>query len=316
MTTSTPTLAKEYSAALQDFLAGSGEPALHRAYELGRRVIADGLSLLELVSLHHQALQQGLRRESAADERLFPLAQTFLAEVLSPFELGHREFQGAITALRQLNQRLEDEAHRIAQGLHDEAGQLLVTVHLALGEMARDYPLARGRLQDVRTMLDEVEQHLRRLSHELRPAVLDDLGLMPALDFLARGVSARSGIPIDVRGPSNGRLPPPIEVALYRIVAEALTNASRHSRARQVMVTVTDEPDAVRCIVRDDGVGFDAAPTLSGASGGGLGLIGMRERLHALGGQLNIRSMLGHGTELMIDIPLGADHASASTARR
>src|SRR5439155_9428657 len=105
----------------------------------------------------------------------------FLAESLSPFEMTHRSFQDAIAALRRLNEMLEEEARRIAHALHDEAGQLLVSVHLAVKEIADGLPpRARDQLMKIRAPLGEVERHLRRLSHELRPTVLDDLGLVPS----------------------------------------------------------------------------------------------------------------------------------------
>jgi signal transduction histidine kinase len=299
-------LAEDYAAALQDYLSDGGETALHRAYELGRRAMVEGLSLLELVSLHHGALAQALRHGSPGGEqaRLFEAAQTILTESLSPFEMAHREFREAVAALRQLNQMLEEEARRIAHALHDEAGQLLVSVHLAIDQVARDLPLpARSRLRDVRGLLDEIEGHLRRLAHELRPTILDDLGLLPALEFLARGVSARTGITIEVDGPIDCRLPPRVEIALYRIVQEALTNATRHAQPTRVSVHVSHEPGRVACTVRDDGVGFDGVAVM-GRAGHGLGLAGMRERLSALGGQLGIDSGLGQGTRLTIQIPL------------
>ena len=319
MTTAAQSLAEEYAAALHDFLAGAGEAALHRAYELGRRAIVDGLSLLELVSLHHRALAQVVTGAApgGSDARVFEAAQTFLAESLSSFEMTQREFREAVAALRRLNQTLEEEAQRIARALHDDAGQLLVSVYLALDEVARDLrPRERNRLKEVRGLLDEVERHLRRLSHELRPPILDDFGLLPALEFLAQGVSARTGIPIDVEGPKDRRLPRPVETTLYRVVQEALTNATRHARPSRVKVSVRRETEGVRCAVLDDGTGFDAAAILNGRAGRGLGLMGMRERLSAAGGQLAIDSTPGRGTELTICIPLEAIDADSGTSRR
>ena len=317
METGARMLAEEYAESLRQYLAGAGEAALQRSYDLGRRAILDGLSLLELVSLHHRALeeaQQG-RAPGAPRERLFEAAQTFLAESLSPFEMAHREFREAVTALRRLNQLLEEEAQRIAHALHDDAGQLLVSVHLALEAVARDLPPGtRERLRQARGLLDEAERHLRRLSHELRPTILDDLGLLPAVEFLAQGVTSRTGVMIEVEG-ARDRLPAHIETAIYRMVQEALTNATRHAQASRVTVSVARELGRVKCAVRDNGVGFDAAAVLDGRTEHGLGLMGMRERLCALGGQMAIDSAPGRGTELSIHIPLEAYDGDSSAAR-
>jgi len=303
---------------LAEHLAGAEEVTLHRAWSLGRRAVSEGHDLLELVSLHHAALQQWLAARAPTSGSAaagtaglpFVAAQTFLAEALAPFEMAHRQFQEAAMALRNLNQMLEEEARRIARGLHDEAGQLLVSVYLALDAVAHGDPALRTRLQGVRALLDEVEKHLRRLSHELRPLILDGLGLLPALEFLAEGVSGRTGIAIEVQGPEGVRLPPAVETALYRIVQEALTNATRHARPRHVHVDVAHEPARVTCSVRDDGAGFDPGVVANGRSG--VGLVNMRERVCALGGCLDISSAPGWGTELMIEIPLEADNAVQS----
>ena len=118
-----------YRCALADHLAGIGEAALARAYELGRRAVAEGLGVLEMVALHHEALQATVPRP---DPTRAAEAQAFFIESLSPFEMMHRGYREANTALRRLNERLEEEAQRIAHALHDEAAQLLAMVHVAL----------------------------------------------------------------------------------------------------------------------------------------------------------------------------------------
>src|SRR5207302_1332613 len=138
-------------------------------------------------------------------------------------------------ALRGLNEALEEEIKRIAHALHDEAGQLLASVHIGLAEVARDLPPHTARrLDDVRGLLTKIEEQLRHLSHELRPTILDDLGLRPAIEFLADGVSRRTGLQITVEGVPGKRMPAPTETALYRIVQEALTNVTKHAQASRV----------------------------------------------------------------------------------
>ncbi|TLY19450.1 MAG: hypothetical protein E6K67_04760 [Nitrospirae bacterium] len=232
-------------------------------------------------------------------------AAIFFAESLSPFEMTHRGYREANIALRHLNEMLEEEAKRIAHALHDEAGQLLASVHLALEEVAHELPPPAGdRLQKIRGLLDQIEMQLRRLSHELRPTILDDLGLFPALEFLATGISARTRIPISVEGSSEKRLPHVIETALYRIVQEALTNVTKHAQATRVTVCLQREDQMVRCSIRDNGIGFDSAVVLAPRIERGLGFVGIQERLNSLGGKLQIVSFPGRGTELLITIPL------------
>jgi signal transduction histidine kinase len=200
-------------------------------------------------------------------------------------------------------QAREEEARRIAHELHDEAGQLLASVHIALDELAGQVPERATTFQDLHALLDQVEGQLRRMSRELRPSILDDLGLAPALEWLAQGVAERTGLAISVAGPDR-RLSPAVETALYRVVQEALTNTARHARARKVEIEVREEGPTVGAAVQDDGQGFDVGAAMARRGDRGLGLIGMRERVEALGGTLDIVSAPGSGTRLSVSIPV------------
>ena len=137
--------------------------------------------------------------------------------VASSRDITHRMHTKA--ALIRLNAQLEREAERIAHALHDEAGQFLTAAHIVLAEVARDLPpQAQQRLQEVRQHLNQVEEQLRSLSHELRPRILEDLGLRAALEFLADGVSKRTGCIVTMRLDMKDRLPPILETAIYRLV--------------------------------------------------------------------------------------------------
>jgi len=300
-------LAELYLKGLQDYLSGGGEHALGRGYEFGRAALADGHSILEILHLHHTVLQRLLEDANDLEKVVAVLrgAGAFITEVLSPYEMTNRGFREAVFALRHLNEMLELEVKRIAHALHDEAGQLLVAVHLALADVSRDLPVPlRERVGHLNMLLDQVDEQLRRLSHELRPTILDDLGLVPAIEFLAEGISKRANQTISVHASLNDRLPTSIEIGLYRVVQEALTNAAKHSRASNVHIQMDRPVGFVRCSVRDDGAGFDVAAVLASRGGGGLGLLGMQERLNALGGSLEIQSLPGRGTTLLIKIPL------------
>ncbi len=308
----------EYASFLREYAAGSGEAALGKAYELGRRALAEGKSLVEIASLHHEAVQGLVREEKDGElrKRLLQTSGDFLAECLSPYEMAHRGFQDAVKALRQLNETLEEEIKRIAYAVHDEAGQLLVAVHLALAEVARELPkVQQQQIGRIGELLNQVEKHLRRYSHELRPTILDDLGWVPAIRFLAEGVSARAGLPIHIDAAFSGRLPGPVETALYRTVQEGLTNAVKHAKARNIWIRAWKERDALCCSIRDDGAGFDAAPVQTKPSRKGLGLIAMQERMSAIGGTLRVESCPGRGTELSVRVPMEVDNANTHRAR-
>jgi len=223
----------------------------------------------------------------------------------------------AEAALRGLNEALEEEIKRIAHALHDEAGQLLASVHIGLAEVARDLPPHTSRrLDDVRGLLTKIEEQLRHLSHELRPTILDDLGLHPAIEFLADGVSRRTGLQITVEGAPGKRMPAPTETALYRIVQEALTNVTRHAQASRVTIRFVRDGRLLRCSIRDNGTGFDVLAVQARRGVRGLGLIGIQERLNAVGGTLNITSIPGSGAELIVSVPVEAGGADADSPRR
>jgi PAS domain S-box-containing protein len=222
----------------------------------------------------------------------------------------------AESALRHLNLRLEENVQRIAHALHDEASQLLASVHLGLADIQRELaPRDQARVGFVQRQLDQVEGELRRLAHELRPTILDDLGLVPACQFLAEGVSKRAGLSITVAGSTGGRLPRELETALYRVVQEAVNNAARHAQARRVVVEFRPLTGLLACRIADNGVGFDVAGSMAGPTRPGLGLIGMRERVVAVGGRLSIVSSQGRGTSVELEVPVECDDARLSAAR-
>ena len=298
-------LEDQYTSALRDSLSRMGESSLQQAYELGRRGLADGLGVLDMAAMYHKALAAGLPRHSTPEETVLMLqaGASFFVESLSPFEMTHRGFREANIGLRQMNQTLEQEIQRIAQALHDEAGQLLASVYLALDEVARNLPPAREPLLKVKGLLDLIEGQVRRLSHELRPTILDELGILAAIKFLAEGVTARTGLMITVEGDFDPSPSPLLSATIYRIIQEAFTNVTRHAKATQVHVTVQQDRQTLRCSVKDDGVGFDVSSLSARTGEGGLGMIGIRERLNSIGGALSLMSSPGRGTELMITIP-------------
>jgi signal transduction histidine kinase len=217
--------------------------------------------------------------------------------------------------IAQLRAR-DEEAKRIAGELHDESSQLLAAMRLALDDLEKR-PIAGviERVQPIKEMLGQVEERLRNLSHQLHPAILDQWGLSASLDFLAEQVAQRSGILVRVDVVMNGRLSRELELSLYRVAQEALTNVTRHSQAKYVEVQLCDRKGRVYCQIKDDGIGFEPKTVLSGQSrNGGLGLALARERIEAQGGTIELDSAPGKGTRLQITTPKEKNFVDPVTA--
>lgn len=288
--------AVRYYRCLRKYLHNPEAAPRDGAYHLGLWARADGLGVLDVAAAHTAALRRLLRERKTAHaaDSVLRIADRCLVRCLSPFDESSR-------AWPRLNQALENETKRIARGLHDEAGQLLASVHLAIADLAHDLPPHRqARIDQVKWLLRRIESELRSLSHELRPAVLDHLGLKPALQFLADNVARRTRMTVAVGGDDPGRLPPALEIAVYRIAQEALNNVVRHARASSASIKLQAGRNRISCTVRDNGVGLPPN-RVRGAQQ--LGLLMIRERLSALDGTLKLSSTPRRGTTLCAEIP-------------
>jgi signal transduction histidine kinase len=204
----------------------------------------------------------------------------------------------------------EDERKRIARELHDETSQALVALTVAVdtamastqGNPAEIGPLMEG----VKTMARRILEDVHRLIFDLRPNILDDLGLRAAVEVLAERYLDPLGIRVDIDiGGGERRLPPEVETVLFRIIQEGITNISRHSRAQEVGIEIEFRENAAAVEVTDDGVGFDPESIRPGEQEqGGWGLLGMRERVELLGGALQVISAPGKGTTIQAEVPL------------
>jgi len=206
-------------------------------------------------------------------------------------------------ALRRAVQAQEVERRRLARELHDETGQALTSILLGLGavERAETTDEAHAAAAELRTLVVETLQDVRRLAVELRPSALDDFGLEPALRRLGQSVREAGGLDVQVETMLGGeRLAPDVETAVYRIVQEALTNVIKHANAARASIVVTRKPDGVLVMIEDDGRGFDPAASRDG----GLGLLGMRERVELLDGTLQVEAEPGQGTTLIVTLPM------------
>jgi signal transduction histidine kinase len=240
----------------------------------------------------HDKLGPPDARFTADDVRL---AETFAARAAVAVDLSQRVERDA---LRRVVAAQELERQRLARELHDETGQALTSILLGLKQLeGAESPEAVAALRE---LVVATLQDVRRLAVELRPKVLDDFGLLPALERLTHGFVEQTGIEVDLEaGAITERLPREVETAIYRIVQESLTNVVKHARAQRVSVFLTRTNGRVKAVIEDDGRGFDP----SAIDGGGIGLVGMRERIELLDGTLTVESSERSGTTVAVEVP-------------
>lgn len=202
----------------------------------------------------------------------------------------------------------ENERRRIARDLHDEVGQSLTSLLVGLRNVSDSESLeaVRSRVQPLREVASTVLEDIKRLARGLRPSVLDDLGLTPALERLIQDFVKTYGVDVslEISGLSDSRLPEQHEVTVYRIVQESLTNIAKHAQAATANVAIQRLGDQLRIAIQDDGRGFVVATAKQMISEGHLGLTGMQERAALLGGWLTIQSQPGQGTHTVSELPL------------
>jgi signal transduction histidine kinase len=277
----------------------------------------------EVSAVNQSGLEEGERRIAAVFARFRSRLQAVIA---SAFGLGlilasativytsrlekrvqekYQESLHAQSELKKLSQRLvdaqEQERRAISRELHDEIGQslsaLLMDVERLSAVPGRDGE-HRQALENIKTLAENSVNEVRNMSLLLRPSMLDDLGLVAALEWQAREVSKRTGMLVDfVEENVSDSLPEEHKTCVYRIVQEALNNSSKHAYAKHVRVTIRQEPDRLSLTIQDDGQGFDPVRSR------GLGLVGMTERVSQLNGILKVESVPGRGTSLRVDLP-------------
>jgi signal transduction histidine kinase len=258
-----------------------------------------------------QAVGQGdfsRRSPPWADDEIGDLAVAFntmtagLAQAEK--ERAERE-QLRLQLLEKVISAQEEERRRIARELHDETGQALTTllVRLKTLDQVCVEPALQQQVDDLRHLVGQTLDNVRNLARELRPSVLDDLGLAAALQRYVQDYQSHHPVQVDLMmvGLEEERLTPAVETALYRIVQESLTNIARHAQTQTASVLLERRGDRVRAIIEDDGLGFD--PRQAG-NGDHLGIYGMRERAELLQGKVIIESEPGHGTSVFVEVPL------------
>jgi signal transduction histidine kinase len=262
--------------------------------------------------------KHGGGRFDGQDERLVVTLAAFAAAAIEAALLvtAERELATArehARAQREMLARVIDaqeaERARVARDLHDQIGQSLTSVLLGLrlvdGSLSNadiDVDDARAHTDEVRTLVAQALDEVRQLAFELRPTVLDDVGLVAAVRRLAGNVSERSGVPVRVAldgVDDDTRMPPEVETVVYRVVQEALTNVARHAQASHAAVELALDDHSARARIVDDGLGF----TLDDSAARSLGLAGMSERASLVDGHLEIVSAPGEGTTVLLEVP-------------
>jgi two-component system sensor histidine kinase UhpB len=224
-----------------------------------------------------------------------------MAQKVKAAQQSLRGYLGAITTGQ------EEERRRLARELHDDTIQSLIALNqrIQLAQLSLNGQPAADQLVEVQQMTTQIIADLRRLTHDLRPIYLEDLGLAPALSMLARDTSAILGIPVNFHmSGTEYRLRSEVELALYRIAQEALSNAARHAQATAVIVRLGFAPDTVALTISDNGRGF-AVPESPAemAPLGHFGLLGLHERAELVGAHLALESAPGRGTQVVVTLP-------------
>jgi two-component system sensor histidine kinase DegS len=353
-----------YKSILRDFLAHRDEVILQQAYEFGRAAMNAGLGVFDVIRLHHQALVDGVLPRDVEAAHFASALESFLLEVLSPFEAAHRGFRRALERMQQLNEALaernaqlqkeithrerteaelreskdhyqslfqqarameeslrdlsgqvltaqEEERKRISRDLHDEIGQTLtvnVTVAMLKKHAAGDAAFAQ-KVSEAEKLLAQSMEVVHRFARELRPAMLDHLGVHSALRAYLTNFTRQTGIKVElIPHPVLAQINGQRGEAIFRVTQEALCNVFKHAQATKVKIAFTATAEVMRMEISDNGRAFSVEEKLDCHKGiGRLGLLGMQERLRLVGGTFAITSKPGRGTKLSVKLPLNGE---------
>ena len=336
---------EEEERTVQGILSWSTEERRRRGPEMLNELLPRRLQILEtsqqIAVSNRQRLNDGpllaefgvLRRRLTrmvslalmAGLLLSLMSVLYILRLESQAQRRYEELARSRQELEELSARLVDaqetERKSLSRELHDEVGQSLGALLVDVGRLSNlippDSAQVREQLGRIKTVAEDAVNTVRNMALLLRPSMLDDLGLVPALEWQAREVSRRTEMEVDVHAQNvSEKLPDEYKICIYRIVQEALNNAARHASSRTASVTVAQDSQKIRVSIVDRGCGFDARRVR------GLGLVGMDERVKRLGGTLTIESSPGQGTTVKAELPmpsttLSEDHEENSgTARR
>ena len=308
----------EYREAFDAYVESAHEVP-HAGALIARQALQAGSSLSDFMEDVVSTVTDALRGAGAPaqTDRVLDATGSFVRDSLSPYA---EEWQAALDTnrgLRRQNDRMEERVRRIAHEIHDSSAQFLASVHSELHRATQGAPAEIApRLARIHTLLNQVESDLHRFSHELRPTILDDLGLVPALHELSRSVGRDNGMVIAVEGSPDGRYSPAVELALYRTVQDVVSGAEKYGGAQRIRVKIDTSENEIRCSIFEDGPGKSKTASRSSWMEQGPGLIGIRERLAPLGGTLACESRAdGRGSRLVASIPLEVRYVASRFGR-
>ncbi len=222
---------------------------------------------------------------------------------------AEEEIRNTAKRLRELTAHLqtirEEERKRIGREIHDELGQQLTAIKMDVTWIDKKTPedavIFKEKLKSVILLLDESNQSVRRILSELRPSILDDYGLLDALNWHGKSFTDNTGIPLEIiSSKEDFKLPEPVATCIFRIFQESLTNVSRYAQAKKVMTTLNINTHSIEVSIEDDGIGFDKKALKNRRA---FGIIGMKERVNSLGGKFELVSAKGKGTKIEISLP-------------
>lgn len=290
-------------------------------WEIATLLVAGGLAftlgivfaLTRIVLRPIEELQESIvafgAGETSSRARQFPFTDSQVTKLIDAFNAMADSLVEKQEQLTQMSSRViagqEEELRRLSREIHDDAGQTLTTVLLGLKRLETQAvdPRVREALPPVRQHVSEALDSLRRLARSLRPSVLDDLGLAPAIRSSIKEFEdlTPARVEADVKA-LEARIPGNTEIVLYRVFQEAMTNVAKHAAASTVRVSAGRDDGVVRMAIEDDGVGFDTSSPVVRAQG--IGLFSMAERLALVGGTLHVHSTPGRGTSIVAEVPL------------
>jgi len=287
--------------------------------QLQRQALSEALQHGRLLDVEFRIISSGgdmrcvhVRDEIVYDESGRPIRMFGTVQDITQRKQAEEELRRHATRLQELSRQVlqaqEVERRAIARELHDEIGQVLtaVSTNLQTIQLSSHAATLAERLKESIHLVDEALRQIRDLSLDLRPSMLDDFGLVPALEWFVDRQAQRSGFSAELAvEPAELRMPANLETTVFRVAQIALTNVARHAQAKHVHVELRQHEAELELVIRDDGIGFDVAAALERASRGAtLGLLSMQERVRLVGGTLKIESTPGLGTEIRVRFPV------------
>lgn len=279
------------------------QESLHQAHQSAATL---RLHTTELAKINRSLVREVARRKTS--EQALLIGQERNRQLLAQSQIMQKKLRNLA---HQTLSAQENERSAISRELHDEVVQMLVGINVELAALSKAATVGtsafKSKIRQTQRLVRNSVTAVHQFARDLRPAVLDDLGLIPALKTLVKAVSTRHKLAIQLTAFVGAEdMPEPHRIALYRVATEAITNVTRHSAASRVEMSILEVPGAIRMEIHDNGKAFNVSQSLSSRTKGRLGLICMRERVEMVGGTLTIESAPGEGTTVRAEFPFNS----------